>query len=63
MTAVPATPELLAVGETMAMVAPLTGGRLVDAAAFPFDGSRLDFRPPADWAPATLPAWWDTVPA
>jgi hypothetical protein len=36
---------------------------LVDAAAFPFDGSRLDFRPPADWAPATLPAWWDAVPA
>ena len=37
MTAVPATPELLAVGETMAMVAPLTGGRLVDATAFRVD--------------------------
>ena len=37
MTAVSATPELLAVGETMAMVAPLTGGRLVDAAAFRVD--------------------------
>jgi len=33
----PIAPELLAVGETMAMVAPLTGGRLVDAAAFRVD--------------------------
>jgi 2-dehydro-3-deoxygluconokinase len=34
---VSAAPELLAVGETMAMVAPLTGGRLVDAVAFRVD--------------------------
>jgi hypothetical protein len=36
---------------------------LVEAAAYPFDGSHLGFRPPAEWAPATLPAWWDAVPA
>ncbi|MEU7902734.1 DUF402 domain-containing protein [Actinoplanes sp. NPDC049118] len=36
---------------------------LIDAAAFPFDDSRRGFRPPAGWIPATLPAWWDAVPA
>lgn len=37
--------------------------KLVEAAAFPFDGSLLDYEPPADWQPAPLPAWWDAVPA
>jgi hypothetical protein len=35
---------------------------LVEAAAYPFDGSRQDFTAPRDWTPAKLPAWWDAVP-
>ena len=34
-------------------------GKLAETATFPFDGSWLDFTPPPDWTPATLPPWWD----
>jgi hypothetical protein len=37
-------------------------GELAEAAAFPFDGTWLDFTPPAGWTPATLPSWWDARP-
>jgi hypothetical protein len=37
-------------------------GRLAEAAAFPFDGTWLDFAPPPEWTPATLPPWWDSTP-
>jgi hypothetical protein len=36
-------------------------GKLAETATFPFDGSWLDFRPPPDWTPATLPSWWDAA--
>nr|BFE67890.1 hypothetical protein GCM10020092_011910 [Actinoplanes digitatis] len=58
--------DLAALDPAEAAAVRAEGGRvtgLVDAAAFPFDGSRLDFRPPGDWTPATLPPWWDAVPA
>jgi Protein of unknown function (DUF402) len=31
----------------------------LDGKEFPFDGTWCDFAPPADWAPAELPRWWD----
>jgi hypothetical protein len=34
-------------------------GKLAETASFPFDGTWLDFTPPAQWSPATLPSWWD----
>ncbi|GAA3350329.1 DUF402 domain-containing protein [Amorphoplanes nipponensis] len=34
-------------------------GKLAETATFPFDETWLDFRPPPDWTPATLPPWWD----
>jgi hypothetical protein len=37
-------------------------GKLAHTATFPFDGTWLDFMPPPEWTPATLPSWWD-VPA
>jgi hypothetical protein len=37
-------------------------GELAEAAAFPFDGTWLDFAPPAEWTPAALPPWWDAAP-
>ncbi|HET9518048.1 MAG TPA: DUF402 domain-containing protein [Actinoplanes sp.] len=41
------------------------GLRVIDAAgraAFPFDGTWCDFRPPADWDLPQLPPWWDAPP-
>jgi len=36
-------------------------GKLAETATFPFDGTWLDFAPPPEWAPATLPSWWDAA--
>jgi len=36
-------------------------GKLAQTATFPFDGTWLDFTPPPEWTPATLPPWWDAV--
>jgi Protein of unknown function (DUF402) len=36
-------------------------GKLAETATFPFDGTWLDFAPPPQWTPATLPSWWDAV--
>jgi hypothetical protein len=36
-------------------------GKLAETATFPFDGTWLDFTPPPEWTPATLPSWWDAV--
>jgi predicted RNA-binding protein associated with RNAse of E/G family len=36
---------------------------LIEAGAFPFDGTWTDFRPDPDWpVPATIPAGWDRAP-
>ena len=36
-------------------------GKLAETATFPFDGTWLDFTPPPEWTPATLPPWWDAA--
>jgi hypothetical protein len=38
--------------------------KVIEAGEFPFDGTWLDFVPPADWtAPVELPTGWDRPPA
>jgi hypothetical protein len=34
----------------------------LESASFPFDGSYLDWLPPAEWTTPRVPAGWETIP-